>query len=917
MDTPSRDLVQQLVNNDIPRAIAERALIVTRNNLDEAAYLIASKDPRVFAPAAQRPQQGTNTGGLLNPAVLSDVLSNIHVSGNQGISRDHEVMDLTGAAGDEDLKEAMKRSMATTSQPSTGGRIDEDEAMQLAIASSIKDAQGDPLAFTTVSTNPHYRKREDQIMVGLKNVGNTCYFNSLLQTYFCIPEVRAAVLSYPPNLQPKDDKDPNKDYILFMRELQRLFAQLILSNQKYVDPSPLLKKVLKDGKPVDIGEQEDVAEFNELFLRMLQQGVSIAWNDKSDYINKMFYGNGVNSFVYHEQDGTAAETLKEHAFSSIIVPIPNEQTDLYSCIDKGLCDELDEYTTDKGFKTKASSVQWLKHLPAVLMFRENRVQYDREKKSNVKRETPITIEREIYMDRYLIENKEETTKRRLVVAEWRAKLAALEAELRSYTHYKEGNHGLDQALQSVITFYSEKNTNNVYATILNHLHEDHTRISAIIANLKEQVNELKGKINAAYDDMKGRKFTLFGAWIHQGFAGGGHYWAYLKNYHTDKWIKFNDIRISQVEEELVLREAIGGSANTSGYFLIYVDERALTGKHLSPEVIQNSIPEKVLLEVKQENEKFIKELAEYDEKHADKHEIFYRKYQDRIQEVEKLNPKDFEALETDPRLHNYYAFLSKVGVTDIMMAEIFRNTYEEVFKNGLEKDVGTGTLQKIEEKLGKEISVLATKIAFDKNEVRPYADQYSIFCDVANLQVQGMEAMLANKPQDAIRYYAAAVVKDRTLQHISVRRESEILVDLVVCLHQLFDRAIAAFSDNSFYDAHRLFSLAIVTAHNTLPHNSKVFKTFKENFLIVSETARAILEPQEEMQIARLHNILLNPGASRLEFPFDLPLPKRPEKSQAEAWMKKLDDTIKDYKKAQEKAIADATQILNDKTMGG
>lgn len=109
--------------------------------------------------------------------------------------------------------------------------------------------------------------------------------------------------------------------------------------------------------------------------------------------------------------------------------------------------------------------------------------------------------------------------------------------------------------------------------------------------------------------MKGRKFTLFGAWIHQGriwapkplitlgFAGGGHYWAYLKNYHTDKWIKFNDIRISQVEEELVLREAIGGSANTSGYFLIYVDERALTGKHLSPEVIQNSIPEKVLVNI--------------------------------------------------------------------------------------------------------------------------------------------------------------------------------------------------------------------------------------------------------------------------------------------------------------------------------
>jgi hypothetical protein len=41
-----------------------------------------------------------------------------------------------------------------------------------------------------------------------------------------------------------------------------------------------------------------------------------------------------------------------------IVPVPTDQMDLYSCIDQGLCDEVEEYTTDKGFKTKALSVQW-------------------------------------------------------------------------------------------------------------------------------------------------------------------------------------------------------------------------------------------------------------------------------------------------------------------------------------------------------------------------------------------------------------------------------------------------------------------------------------------------------------------------------------------------------------------------------
>lgn len=44
-----------------------------------------------------------------------------------------------------------------------------------------------------------------------------------------------------------------------MRALQCLFAQMSASNQAFVDPSPLLRKLLdKDGKPVTIGNQEDI-----------------------------------------------------------------------------------------------------------------------------------------------------------------------------------------------------------------------------------------------------------------------------------------------------------------------------------------------------------------------------------------------------------------------------------------------------------------------------------------------------------------------------------------------------------------------------------------------------------------------------------------------------------------------------------
>ena len=44
-----------------------------------------------------------------------------------------------------------------------------------------------------------------------------------------------------------------------MVELQRLFANLVLSGQRYVDPSHMLKKLKdKSGNTLKIGNQEDV-----------------------------------------------------------------------------------------------------------------------------------------------------------------------------------------------------------------------------------------------------------------------------------------------------------------------------------------------------------------------------------------------------------------------------------------------------------------------------------------------------------------------------------------------------------------------------------------------------------------------------------------------------------------------------------
>ncbi len=149
-----------------------------------------------------------------------------------------------------------------------------DDEMERAIQLSLKE-QNDREQFQEEikggrgykdPENPFDRKRESlELPAGIKNVGNTCYINSLLQAIFMLPEFRINIFDLASLSKNAADRSAGERLI---HELQLLFTRMLLTNRRYVDPSPLLEFTSHHGA------QEDPTELFLALLEKIRDGAS-------------------------------------------------------------------------------------------------------------------------------------------------------------------------------------------------------------------------------------------------------------------------------------------------------------------------------------------------------------------------------------------------------------------------------------------------------------------------------------------------------------------------------------------------------------------------------------------------------------------------------------------------------------------
>uniref|UniRef100_A0A3B3WXP5 Ubiquitin carboxyl-terminal hydrolase 25 n=1 Tax=Poecilia mexicana TaxID=48701 RepID=A0A3B3WXP5_9TELE len=639
--------------------LLQQALQVSNGDVAEAVAFLTEKNSKV-------PQQDETTYYQ-----TSQVASDRYIS--VGSQADTNVIDLTGDDKD-DLQRAIALSLEESSRAfRETGITDEEQAISRVLEASIAENKASlKRTHTEVwsdSPNPHDRKRIDSCPVGLKNVGNTCWFSAVIQSLFNLLEFQRLVLNYSPPARVLDLPRNQKEHrnLPFMQELRNLFSLMVGSKRKYVDPSRAVE-ILKDAFKSSESQQQDVSEFTHKLLDWLEDAFQMKAEEDSvgekpkNPMVELFYGRFLAVGVLEGKKFENTEMFGQYPLQV------NGFKDLHECLEAAMVEGEIESLHSAENSARSGQEHWFTELPPVLTFELSRFEFNqalgRPEKIHNKLEFPSML----YMDRYMDRNREITRIKREEIRRLKEHLTVLQQRLERYLSYGSGpkRFPLADVLQYAMEFASSKPVCTSPVEDIDTsappggttgqqlpppssgpasapaaappaaqqqrvpVHKPFTQ-SRLPPDLpmhpaprhitEEELRVLEGCLHRWRSELHA-PFSLL---VHEGQANAGHYWAYIYDPHQRCWMKYNDISVTKSSWEELVRDSFGGYRNASAYCLMYINDKKpfLIEEEFDKETGQilsgmDKLPPDLKQYVKEDNEQFDKEIEEWDAMQARK-----------------------------------------------------------------------------------------------------------------------------------------------------------------------------------------------------------------------------------------------------------------------------------------------------------
>uniref|UniRef100_A0A8C2TEM8 Ubiquitin carboxyl-terminal hydrolase n=1 Tax=Coturnix japonica TaxID=93934 RepID=A0A8C2TEM8_COTJA len=451
-------------------------------------------------------------------------------------------------------------------------------------------------------------KRVGDWPVGMKNIGNTCWFSAVIQSLFQLPQFRRLVLSYS------------------------------------FPPSALESCRTRT---------QDVSEFTHKLLDWLEDAFQLAVNvnpgDKSENpMVQLFYGTFLTEGVHEGNTFSKIETFGQYPLQV------NGYRNLNECLEGAMVEgEMDEETASQSVKYVQE--RWFTKLPPVLTFELSRFEFNQSLGQPEKIHTKLEFPQTIYMDRYLYCSKELIQTKREEMKKLKEKMLILQQKLERYMKYGSGpaRFPLPDMLQYVLEFVTTKPAGAVSSACVSSTEDSQMmdrqsqgeslilgtpsqpdRLvngskTALLANsspqqqlntplqpsgppaeisdcpaphvaseeemnlvttclqrwrkeieqdvrdLKESIARISLSIDEMYSDphLQQVPYHLHAVLVHEGQANAGHYWAFVYDQSRKSWLKYNDISVTESSWEELERDSFGGLRNASAYCLMYISDK--------------------------------------------------------------------------------------------------------------------------------------------------------------------------------------------------------------------------------------------------------------------------------------------------------------------------------------------------------
>ena len=309
--------------------------------------------------------------------------------------------------------------------------------------------------------------------VGIKNLGCTCYMNSLFQIFYNIPSFRESIINCECPNQKKNS--------LF--QLKKLFFSLKYSESQYCDAVDFCNNF--DDRVLNTHEQMDIDEFFVILLDKIEEHLKGTQN--ADLVKYFFQGKNSDELLFQNACNNNREN--ELSFYSIQLQVKNKKSieeSLDSIIEGELMDGDNKIFCDScNTKHAAIKRQSFKSLPRMLIFVLKRFEFNYDTMQKIKLndyyEFPLTIDMTKYTTEYL-HNKSENKSSENKANQYKLKGIVI------HTGHSEGGH--------YYAYIREQNSDNWYEF-------NDTRVRPFdIKNLKE---EAFGGVEIRSDGTKGER----------------------------------------------------------------------------------------------------------------------------------------------------------------------------------------------------------------------------------------------------------------------------------------------------------------------------------------------------------------------------------------------------------------------------